>query len=484
MNKHCIATLKIRNRRGFVPAVLAFMDSIAANHKHHDYSRYNRMRFVVGEILKRRIDNAYPNGDGLLFVDLFIDGSCFELSIRDKGVPAWVDFSYDKTSVTESDDDFRNFVLDRYVDSVGVETLGRDGQRLYIRQSILNPLHFEAPAPYEPIEVLDTNLSVRAVETEQDALEAIRCIYSEYGYSYAYERMYYVDSLLQMIRDGELMSFLAVNEHGQTAGHFALTFSPLFPAMPEMSTVVTRREFRGMGLFGKFMEHGLAVAREKGFRAVMGQPVAFHPISQKAFLRAGFTATSLLLSYLAADTQSEYNKDAQRLDLCVSVKVIDPDAHSTIYPPQELVPFITKLYDRLGVSYQLGASAPAEGQSLLTMQDNTILHMKRLVVKEAGEDLERLLSDAVTDAIRKKHEMIELFLPLHAPCCEEAYRVAKNCRFVLSGAIPGGDGAEYLVMQILLKVDRRYDQLVMVGEFEELKQDIIALTADNKEGLL
>ena len=473
-----IATIEIRNRPFYIPAVLSFMDSIVAGHKHHDYSRYNRMRFVVGEVLKARIKNAYPQGEGTLFVDLNIHNHVFEVAIRDKGVPTWADFSYQKERIAETDDDFRNYVLDMYVDSIGTEMLGHDGQRIYIRQRILNPLEFVPPPPYEPTEVLDTNLSIRAVETEQDAIEAIRCIYSEYGYSYSYERMYYVDSLLQMIRNGELMSFLAVNEHGQTAGHFALTFSELFPEMPEMSTVVTRREFRGLGLFGKFMEHCLTVARQKGLRAVMGQPVAFHPMSQKAFLKAGFTATSLLLSYLPAELESEYNS-GDRLDLCAAVKLLDTDARSTVYPPQELCGFISKMYDRLGLSYSLGQTVPAEGPSLVRIEDNTVMHMKRIVVSVAGEDLKPLLGDAVTDAIRRKHEMIELFLPLHTPCCEDAYRIAKEQGFVLSGVMPGSKDVEYLVMQLLLKVDRRYDQLVLVGEFEELKDDIVRLTKED-----
>ena len=50
-----------------------------------------------------------------------------------------------------------------------------------------------------------------------------------------------------------------------------------------------------------------------------------------------------------------------------------------------------------------------------------------------------------------------------------------------SGLIPGGAKADYIIMQQLLAVDRGYDQLVLVGEFEELKNDIIELTFYDKE---
>ena len=59
-----IASIEINNKKLYIGAVLNFMDSIVSNHTTHDFSRYNRLRFVLGEILKRRIENAYPGSDG------------------------------------------------------------------------------------------------------------------------------------------------------------------------------------------------------------------------------------------------------------------------------------------------------------------------------------------------------------------------------------------------------------------------------------
>ena len=130
-------------------------------------------------------------------------------------------------------------------------------------------------------QALDANIRIREVQTEQDVIEAIRCIYHEYGYSYSYEKLYYVDNFMDLIRKGQLRSFLAVNDHGQIAGHFALAFSEEFPRMPEIATVVINRQFRGMKLFSTFIEHSLQVAAQMKMRAVMGQPTAFHPMSQR-----------------------------------------------------------------------------------------------------------------------------------------------------------------------------------------------------------
>lgn len=461
MNMKKIASIEILNKKPFVFPVLGFLDSIISNHSAVDISRYNKLRYVVGEVLKNRVETSYPGGDGPIWVDLFLSDTFFEVSIRDKGVPQWTSFDYD-------------------VD-VGMEKLGRDGQRVYIRIKIKNKYSFVAPKPYEEITALDNNISIKPVLTEEDAIEAIRCVYSEYGYSYSYERLYYVDSFMRMINNKEIMSFLAVNEHGQIAGHFALTFSDMYENMPEISSVVIRREFRGLGLFAMFVDHCIKVGKENNFRALMGQPVAFHPMSQKAVTRAGFTATSLLLSYLASDVESEYNESAKRLDLTACVKILDANAKSCIYPPKELIPFISKMYDRLGWRYEICDAIGTSEETEIIVEDISTLKLKKIVIKEAGNDLEKILQASVKDAIRKKNEMIELVISLSSTSCEYAYEIARNCQFVLSGLIPGGAKGDYLIMQKLLTVDREYDHLVLIGEFEELKNDIIEITGFDKE---
>ena len=285
-----------------------------------------------------------------------------------------------------------------------------------------------------------------------------------------------------MIQNGDLMSFLAVNEHGQTAGHFALAFSDVFQGMPELSTVVTRKAFRGLGLFGKFIDHAETIAKEKGFRAIMGQPVAFHPISQKAFLRSGYTATSLLLSYIAGDVESEYNPQKDRLDLFACMKMMDKNAKATLYPPAEIADFVKKICDGAGLYTSINNTKQISTTTRVKINDNTALKMKRIILSEAGNDIDAVLADSVDDAVRRKHEMIELFISLRDPSCEAGYETAKHNRFVLSGILPGSENDDYLVMQLLLKNERRYDHLITVGEFEELTNDIQALA--EKERLL
>lgn len=470
-----IAAIEIKNNKFFIAPVLDFFDSLARAHVDLEFSRYSRMRYVLGEMLERRIERAYPGKEGTLDVEFYLSDTMFEVSVKDMGVPAWDDFSYDKDAGIQDEKNLRNYVLSQWMDEIGMEKLGKNGQRIYLRQRIKNPIHFKAPEPYPEIEVLDTNITIKQVVTEDDVMEAIRCIYNEYGYTYGYERLYYKDSFLEAIRNKEIMSFLAVNEHGQTAGHYALAFSDHFKNMPEMSTAVIRKEFRGLRLFQRFVEHAVQMAEKHQLRAIMAQPVAYHLKTQTALLREGFTATSLLMAYVKASMAGEFGKENKSLDLCTCVRIFDKDAKSVIYPPTELKELIQKQYDRLGWQYEMSEDKGISAETELHVEDNNLFHMKKMVLKEASEDVEVLLNEMVDDAIRRKHEMIELMIVLNSPSCEHGYQIAKKCGFVISGVIPGGENGDYLMMQKLLGDNFTYDQLVTAGEFEELKNDIIAL---------
>lgn len=478
MKRRKIASIEIGNRKFYLGAVMNFLDAIVANHPTHEFSRYNRLRYITGELLKRRIEKAYPGADGPITVEMYLTEEYIEVSIKDKGVPVWADFSYDKNHIDANDAAaMENFLLDFMVDGFGLEKLGKDGQRIFIRMNILHKIAFREPEPYPEIEVLDNNITIKPVETHEDAIEAIRCIYSEYGYSYSYEKLYYIDNFMSAIRNRELMSFLAVNEHGQTAGHFALAFSDAFQNMPELSTVVIRKEFRGLGLFGMFNDYCINLGKKLGFRAIMGQPVAYHPFSQKALLRSGFTATSVLLAYIDAAIESEYNKDKQRLDLFASVRMLDESAHSTLYPPAEIRGFTDSVFTRLGCGYELKDEAALSDSTAISIETNSTLKSTKMILTGAAEDLEQILRDAVKDSIRGHNEMIEIFISMNDPSCEHAYKTAKKCGFAFSGLLPGSETADYVVMQMLVGKDCSYDHLVTVGEFETLKNDIVKLNS-------
>ena len=474
MMKKKIASLEIENKEFYLMPVMNFMDGLAASHKNIDMSRYNHFRFAVSEILRRRIAEAYPDKTGTLRFEVYLSETELEVSIWDKGLPYWYDDFYVNT--VNKADGTNQYIMDQFVDNIGIEKLGKDGQRIFVKMRILNPIKFVAPEPYEEMEVLDTNISIRQVLTKEDVMEAIRCIYSEYGYDYGHEEMYYVDEFMNQIKNGNIMSFLAVNDHGQVAGHFALIFSETYKGMPDLSTVVIRKEFRGLGLFSLFTEYCLEIGKKEKFRGIMGEPVAYHPMSQKAVLKAGFTPTAVLLAFLDPKMPKAYSKDNQRMDIFASVKILDPEAESCVYPPLSIVPLVKNIYDSLGWKYEILQPEGMADTTHISIEDNHLLKIKSIIIHEGSEDLKETLDSAVNSAIRDKHEMIELMLSMRTPSCEYAYHVAKQSGFILSGLMPGGEDDDYILMQKLMGKAPDYSRLVAVGAFEKLTEDVLALS--------
>lgn len=473
MKMRKMASLEIENKSFFVAPVLNFLDSLVSNHPNMDYNRYSRFRYVVADVLGRRIKNAYPGKYGKLTVDFYFSVECFEVSIKDMGIPSWDNFSSAKESVDVNNPvELRNYLLDLWLDGIGMEKLGKDGQRIYMRMNILHHIQLKEPEPYPEIEVLDTNITIRQVESEEDIIEAIRCIYNEYGYKYPHEHLYYMDKFMKLIRNKEVFSFIAVNDHGQTAGHFALKFSDSYKNMPEIANVVTRKEFRGLGLMKKYMEFCDKFGKEHGIRALMGEPVAYHPISQKAFLSAGFTATTLKLAYVPP---MEGYQEKHRSDLFACVKIIDDNAQSIVYPPEEMFAFVKNVYDSLGWKYEMHRNSEKAEHTKISTEVVPGMGIASVCVDKASDDFEDILKSAVKDSTRKKAEMIELLISLNDQSCPFAYEIAKKQEFFTSGLLPGGENSDYLVMQKLVGIDKTYENIVAVGAFEQLQNELIAI---------
>jgi len=100
------------------------------------------------------------------------------------------------------------------------------------------------------------------------------------------------------------------------------------------------------------------------------------------------------------------------------------------------------------------------------------------------EPAERVLQYYCCSALAVEVQVayIELVLCLNSKSCSYAYEIAKKCDFSLSGIIPGAENGDYIIMQMLLGDKMDYDKLVLVGEFEELRNDIVDISGyDRKE---
>ena len=465
-----IATLSILDDKKLLPGVLSFIDNIAGR---LGFSQKKLFKFKMAyeTMISGRMENAYTDG-GTIDVDITLTSNMLEVSVRDKGAPYHRhEVGYDPEKVDKDAKGLEGYLISTMCDYTGSEKLGRGGQREYVRLYLPTPLEAEekkkrdsnfAPAPEGEISITENS------GTDKDVISAITCIYDEYRYTYAYERLYYPDSFKELMDAGKLRSFLARGEDGEIAGHYCLSWSEDCPGMPELATLVVRRPFRGRGIFDRMCGHGMEMAKQSGARAIMTQPAAYHTASQRVLERHGYTATGFLFQYVNSDMESEYNIDGKRLDLSIAVKFLSERPKGAAYIPEEHGEFIKGIYKKLGAEYEFPAAYEAGQETLLKYDINSLVRSARVVVAQAGRDFEQELTHITGIMRRNKAEMVEMLINMANSSASFAYEAAKNCGYFFTGIMPGGESGDYLVMQNLFWGEINADTVAACGEYTEI----------------
>ncbi len=469
-----LASLLLHDDKRMLAPALAFIDQFSAG-LGLDSARILKFRMACEEILLDRIEHAYADG-GEIRVDLGLSGSNLEVSVVDKGSPYWKGESgYDPGAADTAAVGLEDFLIAKMADQSGMEKLGRNGQRFYLQAAL--------PAPPLPAErsvkeeiPLDRDFAIRPTRPDgEDIIKAIACIHNEYGYSYGYERLYYPERFRELIAQGGIRSYLAVNRHGQVAGHYGMVFSDLVPGMPEMATVVIRRAFRGNQLFDAMMRHFLDTAPGLGAEALMMQPTAYHTATQHLALRYGFVPTGFLFQYTNPDMISEYNPDGRRLDLAVAVKALDGKKTAVVHPPPELGGFLKDIYQMLGVDREWRSGGESAGPAEMQAEINSLMRSGKIVVWRSGNDFGGELSRLTREFLRNKLEMIELLMSLDDPATPAAYAKARELGYFFTGLMPCGGRGDYLMLQHLSGGLPEPGSLATEGEFKEILDAIVSL---------
>jgi len=462
-----IATISITDNESLLEGVLDFIESIS---KKIGFSRSKelKIRGACEELIYDRIKNAYSNG-GIIVIDIILTNDSLEISVQDKGLPYWKSESkYDPLNIDENATGLEDFLVSKMADRTGSEKLGHDGQRTFVWFALPTPFELTRRADKEHIP-LDMDITIREIiDDYQDIISAITCIYDEYQYSYSYERLYYPENIKELISHKKFRSFIAVNAHGEAAGHYGLSFSDDYQAMPEWSTVVVRRPFRGRGIFEKMLVHGIEAAKNMDMRAIMTQPTAYHTATQKIVTRHGFAATGMLFQYAASDMISEYNTDGRRLDLAIAVKMLREDTPRTVYLPEEHSEFLREIYSRLKARREYSKPFQPTQDTNLRYEINGIMKAGKIVVTQAYTDFESELNQIARAMRKNKIEMTEMFINLTDPAAPYAYKTAKDAGYFFTGLMPCAENCDYLVMQNVFGAEIDFSAITTIGEYTDL----------------
>ncbi|MEF2230469.1 MAG: GNAT family N-acetyltransferase [Pseudodesulfovibrio sp.] len=239
-------------------------------------------------------DHAYPDGaPGDVLVGGEIREAELVLDFQDEGLP--FDPSLLKPEPAAGPDWAGGLglrLIRHAVDEVAWINHGRQGKSLRLVKRLPGtgvpaapdaapgqPLAREAPlAPMQ-------RYAVRAMRPGE-AMQVARIFWLAYGYSYKNEAFYRPEGMLHLVGTGKLVSFVAVGEDGEVAGHAGLLRPEPVP-MAELALLVVSPAHRGRKIMDSLFDSLVARAREMQLFGLALNPVTSHPISQRQAMEAG-----------------------------------------------------------------------------------------------------------------------------------------------------------------------------------------------------
>jgi hypothetical protein len=359
------------------------------------------------------------------------------------------------------------FLVTRMADRFGSKKLGAGGQQFYIAFDL--PKSIPPRQPEDTAPPLDSSFSCRGIETEQDVVDALGCLYDEYGYGYGYEELYYPERFLAQVRQERLFPCLISNAHGEAAAYGALAALDGLDGIWEASSLVVKRRFRGYPLAWMVQEELLRQAeRIPDCRMLYSEPVATHTLSQQLVLKAGFIPTGARFNFLPASAAGGTGDKKTRFTLFMAVRPSRGYQGDVVHAPEPLRAYIREIYGKLGCGCELLPCGRPDGKTELSMDAISGFRLAAITVIKAGNDFREALEEAVLLARKQLLNHIDLTLFLCDPGCGEAYGILTECGFRFGGIVPGSTKGCCAIMYHPLdtEVDRKAIQ--SAGDFSEI----------------
>jgi serine/threonine-protein kinase RsbW len=471
-------TVQLPNDVNLIPAVVQYANQVTQI-MGFSPKACNQIELALEEACVDVIKNAFaPHEESSIDITFLRRPDGIEITIHDMGLPYDPNMapSYDPAqSIFDQDmEGLGNFLIQQSVNEYAFHNLGIKGKEMVLVKYFDTPCIIEESPPAEPEiakppEKKDRphiDFDIRTMKPEE-AIEVCRCIYDSYGYSYANENIYYPERVAAMNESGKLKSAVAVTQHGEMGGHFALIFYTHLPA--EVGIAVTKKKFRGQGFARQLGEFLSEEAMRDGLKGLQIKEVTAHPYTQKFCQKLGYSDCGILLGHSPktlsfkgiADTLKQRNSDV------LGFKYLAPPQPVTIYPPPRHREMIEHLYESIGAPVECAAaerSAPEKDQCVMHVEVHALRSLAEIFVLAYGPDLLHALRQELRKLFSDEIRVVELYLQLEHPMTTAITDDLEKMGFIFTGILPQTAMGETLIMQYFNGVHIEYDELVIISD--------------------
>ncbi|PKL60929.1 MAG: hypothetical protein CVV33_00160 [Methanomicrobiales archaeon HGW-Methanomicrobiales-4] len=432
------------------------------------------------------LEHAYPDcKPGDIYISGTITPTELVFSFRDEGIPfheSPKEFPYIITTDAESQTHGLGFqIIRNTVDEVRFENLGKRGKVLHLVKRLPSQVETEAYQEiYEIIPAPPQHYEIRPMHPEE-ASQVCRLFWMVYGYTYKNEDFYRPEGLLHLISSGRLISYVAVGEDGEVAGHIGLIRPEPVP-MAEIGLLVVSPAHRGRRIMESLEKAISGKAGELGLSGLSYNAVTSHDKSQKGGSQMDFVPCGLDLAACPARVfKALVNQDMppQRESYLHCFKYLTTPPPVTVHIPSRYHAMITRIYEKLHQSCRMGESGQANSEGDFRIQYDKTLLKGVITVITADErqwpEILRVTNDMVEFA---GAEVVDLDLPLAQPATGLLVELAESAGFIFTGIRPcqafDGDGAR--MQRLPVTFDLTYIQ-IYPGFAEFLLEDVASVMA-------
>ncbi|HPR18215.1 MAG TPA: GNAT family N-acetyltransferase, partial [Candidatus Cloacimonadota bacterium] len=320
----------------------------------------------------------------------------------------------------------------------------------------------------------DEKLTLRLMRPEE-ADQMAKCIYHSYGYTYAWEFIYYPEKVKELFASGLLTSCIFLNSANEIVGHFALLRNNKDDLVGESGMAVTDPRYRGRGLFKQMKSFLAEHARNMGMRGFYSEAVAMHPYSQKGNLALGAHESGVVLGMIPATIYFKKIQDMKakkRQPAVFFYYKLQDGPSQKIYAPVHHHSIIEKIYkmnalERTIADLKDSIKPELPAQSLVNVVVKTEVGFAILQVEVVGEDFMELIKYRLRELCLRQVSCIYIDLNLTDPATRRYCASLEMLGFFFAGVIPEMPQGDVLRLQYLNNVNIDLDEIVTASEFGE-----------------
>lgn len=468
------STLIIPNDTFWIKHTLSWLASIT-NQLELNEVESQKLQMAAEEAILNSIKHAYQEDEvGEIEITCAINTLGIQVSIKDQGIPydpSLVDF--DEATLKG----FGSYILNKLVDKVVHNNLGTKGKQVVLDKYIdyINPdaiiKNIEDAKQEKSKEVISKDVSfLYELAQPQDAIEISKCAYEAYGYTYAYEHIYYPDRIRKLQRSEDLISILCKTSEGEIAGHIGITKSDIGENICEVGILMTKQKFRGNGLANKLVEQALKEAENRKITTLFAQCVSAHLYSQLCFVKFDFKPSALLPAYIPEQIsfkKIDENSEKQRSGILLTCKLLENSKSKHIFHlPESCRDFGSKILDIYNVNFEWSNQPLKQVETHCQMNVSTspVFKMGKFIIHQYGKDFAVELSKSIYQAKRQKIQMIEAFINLNKEGAEESANELLKQGFTFVGIIPANHHGNFAIFQLLNGIIHNIEKMKLIPE--------------------